>query len=175
MDYSKLTKQELIESINQTQLLHNQQLTEKDQDIYSKTIEIKELNNKVSHLQNSKVDVSGYDKRIQDLEELKQQAFSNEHTLRTEVRQKEEKYKNDLLQKEEQIVLLNIENKQLKAYVDSIAILFDEIVKAFTDQNQLLHTFDRNVSYVENYLLSKISKFNNAGEESKQENKKQGE
>jgi hypothetical protein len=175
MDYSKLTKQELIESINQIQLLHNQQLTEKDQDIHSKIIEIKELSKKISQLENSRVDVNGYDKKIQDLEALKQQAFNNEHTVRTEMRQKDEKYKNDLQKKEEQIVLLNIENKNLKAYVDSIANLFDEVVKAFTDQNQLLHTFDRNVSYVENYLLSKISKFNNAGEDSKQENKKQGE
>jgi hypothetical protein len=163
MDLIKATKAEIIELLSQKEIEFQQVLKEKEEEILLKDKKIKDL-----QFQASKTDITEYEKRIEELEKLKHDAFNNEHTIRNELRQKEQKYQSELQQKEQQYQTIFKENISLKQYVESLALLFDETVKIFRDQSQLLHTFDRNNSYVENYLLDKINKFNTIDEKEKE-------
>jgi hypothetical protein len=179
MDLNKATKAEVIELLKNNQAAYEKELKEKQEEIAAKDKKIQESQLKISHLQSSKIDASQYEKKIEELEKLKHDAFNNEHTVRNELRQKEhqyeselqqkeQKYQSELHQKEQQYQTIAKENESLKQYVESLALLFDETVKIFRDQNQLLHTFDRNNTYVENYLLDKINKFNTIDEKEKE-------
>ena len=163
MDLMKATKAEIIELLSQKEIEFQQVLKEKEEEILLKDKKIKDL-----QFQAPKTDITEYEKRIEELEKLKHDAFNNEHTIRNELRQKEHQYQSELQQKEQQYQTIFKENISLKQYVESLALLFDETVKIFRDQSQLLHTFDRNNSYVENYLLDKINKFNTIDEKEKE-------
>jgi hypothetical protein len=163
MDLIKATKAEIIELLSQKEIEFQQVLKEKEEEILLRDKKIKELQFKAP-----KTDTTEYEKRIEELEKLKHDAFNNEHTIRNELRQKEHQYQSELQQKEQQYQTIFKENISLKQYVESLALLFDETVKIFRDQSQLLHTFDRNNSYVENYLLDKINKFNTIDEKEKE-------
>jgi hypothetical protein len=163
MDLIKATKAEIIELLSQKEIEFQQVLSQKEEEILLKDKKIKDLQSKTP-----KTDTTEYEKRIEELEKLKHDAFNNEHTIRNELRQKEHQYQSELQQKEQQYQTIFKENISLKQYVESLALLFDETVKIFRDQSQLLHTFDRNNSYVENYLLDKINKFNTIDEKEKE-------
>jgi chromosome segregation ATPase len=172
MDLNKATKAEVIELLKNNQLAYEQELKQKQEEIAAKDKKIQESQLKISHLQSSKTDASQYEKKIEELEKLKHDAFNNEHTVRNELRQKEQQYESELHQKEQKYQTIAKENESLKQYVESLALLFDETVKIFRDQSQLLHTFDRNNTYVENYLLDKINRFNTVDNKKEKEKEK---
>jgi chromosome segregation ATPase len=172
MDLNKATKAEVIELLKNNQLAYEQELKQKQEEIAAKDKKIQESQLKISHLQSSKIDASQYEKKIEELEKLKHDAFNNEHTVRNELRQKEHQYESELQQKEQKYQSVFKENESLKQYVDSLALLFDETVKIFRDQSQILHTFDRNNTYVENYLLDKINRFNTVDDKKEKEKEK---
>ena len=172
MDLNKATKAEVIELLKNNQLAYEQELKQKQEEIAAKDKKIQESQLKISHLQSSKTDASQYEKKIEELEKLKHDEFNNEHTVRNELRQKEQQYESELHQKEQKYQTIAKENESLKQYVESLALLFDETVKIFRDQSQLLHTFDRNNTYVENYLLDKINRFNTVDNKKEKEKEK---
>lgn len=137
MEYSKLTKQELID--------HIESLTCED-------------------CGDLKVGLNDANYKIKDLQKSNDEIRKSEYDFRSEsskiITNQQEVIKG--LEEEKQELKLRV--KFMESKFNDLAEIFEEYVKAFKDQNALLGAFNRNREYIESFLDLKINKFNNGGD-----------
>jgi predicted transcriptional regulator len=137
MEYSKLTKQELINHIESLAC----------EDCGDLKVNLSDANYKIKDLQKSNDDLrkSEYDFRSESSRVITNQ----QGTIQSLEEEKKE---------------LKLQIKFMETKFNELAEIFEEYVKAFKDQNALLGAFNRNREYIENHLDLKINKFNNGGD-----------
>jgi predicted nuclease with TOPRIM domain len=137
MDYSKLTKQELLEQLEAMQC----------EDCGDIKLKLKDAEYK-----------------IKDLEKSNAEIRKNEYEFRAEASQTIEAQKGTIKTLTTENNDLKLQLNFMEDKFKELAALFEEYVKAFKDQNALLGVFNRNTQYIEQHLDAKIKKFNNEGE-----------
>jgi hypothetical protein len=169
MDYSKLTKQELINE------LESIKCDTCDTCEPCATCEPCEICKTCEDCVDVKLKLKDAEYRIKSLEESNAEIRKNEYDFRADSSQKMQAQKTELSQTIEaqktNIATLTSEKNELKLQLNfmenkfkQVAELFEEYVKAFKDQNLLLSVFHKNTQYIEQHLDLKIKKFNNEGE-----------
>lgn len=137
MDYSKLTKQELLEKLEGLQC----------EDCGDLKLQLKDAKYKIKDLEASNAEIrkNEYDFRSESSQTIETQ----KETIKTIGAEKSE---------------LKLQLTFMEDKFKELAEIFEEYVKAFKGQNVLLGAFNRNTQYIEEYLDLKIKKFNNQGE-----------
>jgi predicted RNase H-like nuclease (RuvC/YqgF family) len=190
MEYSKLTKQELINhiesltcedcgdlkaSLNDANYKikdlqkSNDEIRKSEYDFKSESL--KTIANQQATIQrlekesgDLKVSLNDANYKIKDLQKSNDEIRKSEYDFRSESSK-------IITNQKATIDGLQNDNKELKGQVkfmegkfNELAQIFEEYVKAFKDQNALLGAFNRNREYIESYLDLKINKFNNGGD-----------
>lgn len=137
MDYSKLTKQELLDKLEGFQC----------EDCGDLKLELKDAKY-----------------RIKDLEASTSEIRKNEYDFRAEASQTIETHKETIKTIGAEKAELKLQLKFMEDKFKELAEFFEEYVGAFKDQTALLGAFNRNMNYVQEHLDLKIKKFNNEGE-----------
>jgi predicted nuclease with TOPRIM domain len=137
MDYSKLTKQELLEKLEVLQCEDCGDL---------------------------KLNLKDAEYKIKDLEKSNEEIRKNEYEFRAEASRTIQTNNEQIGVLSTENTELKSQLKFMEDKFKELAALFEEYVKAFKDQNALLGVFNRNTQYIEQHLDAKIKKFNNEGE-----------
>lgn len=159
MDYSKLTKQELINELESITCATCEPCETCEPTICEPTV-----CKPCEDCGDIKLTLKDAEYKIKSLEDSNEEIRKNEYDFRAEASQTIDGQKKTIKALETERNDLKLQLNFMENKFKELATIFDEYVKALKDQNLLLSVFYKNTQYVEQHLDLKIKKFNNEGE-----------